>query len=306
LVSTVSGIARRHFCSVSLCIGLVERYFQAAFTASILNSLPMGFYAPAQLVADARRHGVTVLPPDVNFSEWDCTLEPIESVSPHPGLGPTIPKPEASAREVALTLADASDYDLPTGHFVSSAHLGPRPHKVPGIPDQESRRQCNSMRGSRDDRFPWLALRLGLRQIDGLPREAADRLIAARQQGGPFSSVSEFAARTGLGPGVMARLSTADALASLTSHRRAALWQARSREIMRRRPLLDHETYDDEAAELLSPLDLQHEVFADYQSVGLSLRAHPLSFHRPQLDAWRILPRRRCRYPEIASGAWRG
>ncbi|CAO3372976.1 error-prone DNA polymerase [Azospirillum argentinense] len=54
------------------------------FAASLLNSQPMGFYAPAQIVRDAREHGVTVLPPDVNASDWDCTLEPL---SPSPGAG---------------------------------------------------------------------------------------------------------------------------------------------------------------------------------------------------------------------------
>ncbi|HTP96007.1 MAG TPA: error-prone DNA polymerase [Burkholderiales bacterium] len=47
----------------------------AAFTCALLNSQPMGFYLPSQLVQDARRHGVTVLPADVTVSEWDCTLE---------------------------------------------------------------------------------------------------------------------------------------------------------------------------------------------------------------------------------------
>jgi error-prone DNA polymerase len=45
------------------------------FLAAILNAQPMGFYAPAQLVRDAREHGVEVRPVDVNLSEWDCTLE---------------------------------------------------------------------------------------------------------------------------------------------------------------------------------------------------------------------------------------
>jgi error-prone DNA polymerase len=48
----------------------------AAFFAALLNSQPMGFYQPAQLVQEARRGGVAVLPPDVQLSEWDCTLEP--------------------------------------------------------------------------------------------------------------------------------------------------------------------------------------------------------------------------------------
>src|SRR5262249_16459092 len=45
------------------------------FCAALLNAQPMGFYAPAQLVRDAREHGVEVRPPDINASDWDCTLE---------------------------------------------------------------------------------------------------------------------------------------------------------------------------------------------------------------------------------------
>jgi error-prone DNA polymerase len=48
----------------------------AVFAAALLNSQPMGFYAPAQIVRDAREHGVVVRPIDVNHSEWDCSLEP--------------------------------------------------------------------------------------------------------------------------------------------------------------------------------------------------------------------------------------
>ncbi|AWJ84433.1 error-prone DNA polymerase [Azospirillum sp. TSH58] len=63
------------------------------FAAALLNSQPMGFYAPAQIVRDAREHGVTVLPPDVNTSDWDCTLEPLSKTGPHtlspPGRGST-------------------------------------------------------------------------------------------------------------------------------------------------------------------------------------------------------------------------
>ena len=50
-------------------------HFPAAFAAALLNSQPMGFYAPAQLIRDAQTHGVVVLPVDVNHSEVDCTLE---------------------------------------------------------------------------------------------------------------------------------------------------------------------------------------------------------------------------------------
>lgn len=53
----------------------LKRYHPAAFAAGLLNSQPMGFYAPAQIVRDAKDHGVEVRPVDVNHSEWDSTLE---------------------------------------------------------------------------------------------------------------------------------------------------------------------------------------------------------------------------------------
>jgi error-prone DNA polymerase len=63
------------FAHLAYVSAWLKRYHPAAFCAALLNSQPMGFYAPAQLVADAKRHGVEVRPIDVNFSEWDCTLE---------------------------------------------------------------------------------------------------------------------------------------------------------------------------------------------------------------------------------------
>ena len=59
----------------------LKHYEPAAFTCALLNSQPMGFYAPAQLVQDARRHGVEVRPVSVAHSDWDCTLEPVSAAS---------------------------------------------------------------------------------------------------------------------------------------------------------------------------------------------------------------------------------
>jgi error-prone DNA polymerase len=72
------GFPESHSASFALLVYVsswLKRHHPAAFCAALLNSQPMGFYAPAQLVQDARRHGVEVLPPDVNASDWDCTLE---------------------------------------------------------------------------------------------------------------------------------------------------------------------------------------------------------------------------------------
>jgi error-prone DNA polymerase len=72
------GFPESHSASFALLVYVsswLKLHHPAAFCAALLNSQPMGFYAPAQLVQDARRHGVEVRPPDVNSSGWDCTLE---------------------------------------------------------------------------------------------------------------------------------------------------------------------------------------------------------------------------------------
>ncbi len=72
------GFPESHSASFALLVYVsswLKRHHPAAFCAALLNSQPMGFYAPSQLVQDAQRHGVEVRPPDVNASDWDCTLE---------------------------------------------------------------------------------------------------------------------------------------------------------------------------------------------------------------------------------------
>ncbi len=72
------GFPESHAASFALLVYVsawIKCHYPAVFLAGILNSQPMGFYGPAQLVADARRHGVVVLPVDVNHSDSDCTLE---------------------------------------------------------------------------------------------------------------------------------------------------------------------------------------------------------------------------------------
>jgi error-prone DNA polymerase len=72
------GFPESHSASFALLVYVsawLKCYHPAAFCAALLNSQPMGFYAPSQLVQDARRHGVEVRPPDVGVSSWDCALE---------------------------------------------------------------------------------------------------------------------------------------------------------------------------------------------------------------------------------------
>lgn len=76
------GFPESHAASFALVVYVsawLKRHYPAAFTCALLNSQPMGFYAPAQLIRDARVHGVEVRGTDINHSFWDCTLEPGEA-----------------------------------------------------------------------------------------------------------------------------------------------------------------------------------------------------------------------------------
>ena len=73
------GFPESHACAFAFLVYIsawVKCFYPDAFAACLLNSQPMGFYAPAQIVRDAREHGVEIRHPDVNASDWDATLEP--------------------------------------------------------------------------------------------------------------------------------------------------------------------------------------------------------------------------------------
>lgn len=132
-----------------------------------------------------------------------------------------------------------------------------------------------------------IALRLGLRQVDGLPEHVAARLVAERVAGGPFADVAALRERAGLSPAQIERLASADAFGSLGLSRRQALWDARSLIAAPDLPLFAHAKARDEGAEAhatrLPAMPLSEEVVADYQTTRLSLKAHPLAFLRAQL-----------------------
>ncbi|MDT9126910.1 hypothetical protein RSW40_26265, partial [Escherichia coli] len=72
------GFPESHADSFALLVYVsswLKCFYPEVFAAALLNSQPMGFYAPAQIIRDAREHGVMVAPPDVNASDWDSTLE---------------------------------------------------------------------------------------------------------------------------------------------------------------------------------------------------------------------------------------
>jgi len=236
------GFPESHAASFALLVYVsswLKCHYPAAFAAALLNSQPMGFYAPAQIVRDAREHGVAVLPVDVNASGWDNGLE------------------EGGSRK---------DAKAQRGSICGAAP----PLCVFASP-----------------REPELALRLGLRQVDGFPEAAAARIVAAREAGGPFRDVRELKERAGLSPALIERLASADCFNSLDLTRRQALWDARSLISAPELPLFAAMRQRGEGAERtatrLPVMPLSEEVVADYQTQRLSLKAHPLAFLRADL-----------------------
>ncbi|MGY4235441.1 error-prone DNA polymerase [Bradyrhizobium sp. USDA 4449] len=212
-----------------------------AFCCGLLNSQPMGFYAPAQIVGDARKNGVEVRDIDVSYSFAQNTLE------------------------------------------------------------------------NTDDRY--CAVRLGFRQIDGfhwldpdeefLKREQAkqqgkvyvtqedwaDRIIAARNRC-PFTSLEDFARDTGLPKRALILLADADAFRSLGLDRREALWQVRRLPDDVALPLFEAATAREQPDEQAKPLPVMprpEQVVADYQTIRLSLKGHPMEFLREAFTRERIV-----------------
>ncbi len=204
-------------------------HYPAVFACALLNAQPMGFYAPAQIVRDAREHGVEVRAVDVNESFRDNTLERV-----------------ANVREAG----SGSREELASG-------------------------QKNPPAGA-------LALRLGFRQVEGIHEAEALRLMAAREAG--FASVEALAVRARLHGRPMRALADADAFRSIGLDRRRALWEVRRLPEGDPLPLFaaaDAPELGREADARLPEMTLGAHVATDYQTMRLSLKAHPMALLRP-------------------------
>jgi error-prone DNA polymerase len=206
-----------------------------AFCCGLLNSQPMGFYAPAQIVGDARKNHVDVREIDVSFSHAQNTLE--EKSGDH--------------------------------HAV---RLGFR--QIDGFkwvdPDEEFLRRKNGKPKAED----W-----------------AERIVAARARR-PFTSLEDFARDTALPKRALIQLADADAFRSIGLDRRAALWAVRRLPDDIPLPLFEVATAREQPDENVRPLPLMplpEQVVADYQTIRLSLKGHPMEFLRPMLTRERIV-----------------
>jgi error-prone DNA polymerase len=205
----------------------LKHFHPDAFACGLLNSQPMGFYAPAQIVGDARKNDVKVREIDVSFSHAQNTLE------------------EQSGTYHALRLGF---------------------------------RQIDGFKwADPDEEF--------LRQKSGKPKaeDWAERIVAARTRR-PFTSLEDFARDTALPKRALILLADADAFRSIGLDRRAALWAVRRLPDDVPLPLFEIATareQPDEKAQPLPDMPLPEQVVADYQTIRLSLKGHPMEFLRP-------------------------
>src|SRR5262249_13661440 len=147
-------------------------YYPDAFAGALLNSQPMGFYAPAQLVGDARHHGVEVLPADVNFSNWDCTLEPVAG---------TLRVPSVDSDQASGGRQPPDDVAYPK--------RSKRPDGVGWVEPCEAHPHATWWASLRST-HPTV-LRLGLRMIKGLAEKHARKIIETRGEK-PFRPIDDL------------------------------------------------------------------------------------------------------------------
>ena len=236
------GFPESHAASFALLVyasAWIKRYHPAAFCCALLNSQPMGFYAPAQLVRDAREHGVQLRPIDVNHSAWDCTLE----------------------------FAGIQHGESPTSDKRTWGAGGP-------------------------------AVRLGFRQIKGFQIAHAQQIVQRRR--GLFHSVDEFHAATELPVSAITKLSEADAFASMPKTRRVALWETLA--LPDECQPMAMPARQEVEQPLLPFMTADQEIRADYGTIGLSLKGHPLELIRPELIRRRVIPA--VELPNRAHGSW--
>jgi error-prone DNA polymerase len=235
----------------------IKRYHPAAFCAGLLNSQPMGFYAPAQLVRDAKEHGVTVLPVDVNYSDWDCTLE--ENVECEHRTSNTEHPASNGRHPTSMLDVRCSMFDVhPPSDKSTWGLTGP-------------------------------AVRLGFRLIKGLRVDHGQQVVAARKRAGRFTSIAHFHRATALPAHAVRRLAEADAFGSLGLSRRQAVWQTLEFKDDDA-PLFDSVRHSSLIPQPSLPtMPLGQEVMTDYATTTLSLKKHPVSLVRPHLMSLKIV-----------------
>lgn len=293
------GFAESHSLSFALLVyasSWIKLHYPAAFLAGLLRAQPMGFYSPATLTADARRHGVVVRRPDLLRSEVQASLEPLDDTA--------VPARGADA-ETPAGASDGGAEGPPRGAPVGRAGRQATPPR--GVGAATGRDTCThrdqpptgefdptapdeTLAHRRDGDF---AVRLGLAGVTGIGVKVAERIVAERESGGAYRDLRDLVRRTGLVTAQIEALATAGAFECLGHTRREAIWLAGSAAMDR------PEFLPDSMVSVQPPLFTDassYEVLAaDLWATGLSADDHPLTHFRSALDARGVITSRELR-----------
>ncbi|MGW9185228.1 error-prone DNA polymerase [Agromyces sp. NPDC055661] len=266
------GFAESHALSFGLLVyasSWLKLHYPAAFLAALLRAQPMGFYSPQTLTADARRHGVRMLRPDILRSGVDARLEaiespaePVEAGSLRRAQGPAGTQGAARAQKAAATGMDAcvDAEQPPVDRFDREA------------PDRSAEHR-------RDGAY---AVRLGLADVSSIGTAVAERIIAERDARGPYRDMADVSRRAGLDAEQLEALAAAGAFSGFGLERREALWLAGE-------AAQDREEYLAGSVVVVQPpllpmLSDAEQVVYDLWATGISPDDHPIRHIREQLD----------------------
>jgi error-prone DNA polymerase len=261
------GFPESHSASFALLVYVsawLKRYEPAAFCASLLNSLPMGFYGPSQLVSDARRHGVEVRPVDVTASDWECTLEETGAETTFPPLSS---HGDPIGEKSSLTLNPPA------------LRLGLR--SIAGLSEAGARRLVDARHARPLASVADLAhrARLDKRDLTCLAEAGALSAIAGHRHGAAW----EVAGVERLPP-----LWHAPTLAASLTHSAAALPPEGAQLAPWGGPAALASNATDDAAPVLPAPTEGQDIVADYRKLSLTLRRHPLALLRDRLRRRRL------------------
>ncbi len=245
------GFAESHSLSFGLLVyasSWMRLHYPGAFLAALLRAQPMGFYSPQTLVADARRHGVTVLRPDIQLSGVSAGLEAIEGLDTAAG-----------------GLLD---------HGPRDACLG----EQPPVPPFDRSIPFDSDDHRRDGDF---AVRLGLDEVSGISTALATKIVEERTRAGEFANMNDLVRRVGLSTAQLELLSAAGAFDTFGLTRREAMWNA-GNAAQDRAEFLEHTIVTVQPPLFTMPSEVD-ELVSDLWATGMSTDNHPVRHLRSQL-----------------------
>ncbi len=254
----------------------LKLYYPAEFYVALLNNQPMGFYSPAVIAGDAKRHGIRILPVDVNVSMAKATVESDDESDRGWHGGGAIPR---EGVEGPRRHKERSDQRSWRGGQPEAGHALPRGQDPRSLGVADLSNAIAKHRKCREHH-----VRLGLEYVKHVGEDEAAAIVAERERGGPYRSFDDLARRVGLKEEALRSLALVGAFDALGEPRRALLWRAR--DAHRASPVFVRPTlaFPTTAAPSLPALTPAEVAALDYRITGVPTGPQVMSFYRAELD----------------------